>query len=80
MSSVALLFERSIAVEEWPNPNCTIESCPDAGVCNVCELVACLDHGDVPAVICEVNGFMCGQCHRDCSSIRCAREHADPDA
>lgn len=80
MYSVASLLERPIAIEEPLTPDCSIESCPDAGACNACSQVACLDHGDTSAVICEVDGFTCGQCHQDCSSIRCALEHADPDA
>lgn len=57
----------------------SMEPCVDGGVCNLCGGLACLEHG-FPAVICEVNGFTCGGCHQECTSIRCAMEHADPDA
>lgn len=57
-----------------------IECCSTGTVCSICGRPTCLEHSDPPPVNCENDGLVCANCHQACVSIRCAREHADPDA
>lgn len=60
-------------------PTLTIVCCGQARVCSLCERLVCFEHDDATPVTCEVLDVVCSDCHQTCTSISCAREHADHD-